>query len=291
MRRRLKNSCMFQGDFLDADIHELYFWQHSLHDSWPLYPFAAEESMRHQAVRFQEQFCRYLILVFITDGKLRYRIENKDMDLNKGDALLIPPGSNYSFMTQENAFYHKKVLEIKGVNLLSILETFGLNRFEVFHLKERSAWFLERLDSIFGIIKRNNTTEFSELMGQTYMLLNEFSMRKKKKKNTAFRLLTAIQTRLENQLDEPLSIKGLAREFRLSQTQLEHLFRKKFGTSPKEYRILCKIEQAKYLLYHTELTMKEIAFQTGYCNQFYFSQEFKRITGKAPSLFRRSVSA
>ena len=291
MKRSSKHTYSFQGDFLNADIHKLHIWQHSLHESWPLYPFAAEESMRHQVIHFQEHFCRYLILVFLVDGKLRYHFDETEFDLRKGDALLIPPGSSYSFETQENGFYYKKVLEIKGVNLLSILETLGLNKYEHFRLKENIDWFLQKLTVITDLIERNNPADFSELMGTTYTLLNEFSMLKKRQKNTTPRLLTAIQTRLENQLNESLSIRGIAEEFHISQTYLESLFRKKFGISPREYRINCKIEQAKYLLHHTNLSMKEIAFQTGYCNQFYFSQEFKRMTGETPSLFRRTQSS
>ena len=291
MKRNPKHTYLFQGDFLGADIHKLHIWQHSFQESWPLYPFATEESMRHQPVHFQEQFCRYLILVFLKEGKLRYHFDEKTYDLFKGDALLIPPGSNYSFETLENPFYHKRVLEIKGVNLLSILETLGLCRPERFHLGDKQEWFLGKLTLITKMIDRNLPSEFSELMGMTYTLLNEFSMHRKKTKNHVPRLLTAIQTRLENQLNEPLTIRDIAKEFHISQTHLESLFRKKFGLSPREYRINCKIEQAKYLLHHTDLSMKEIAFQTGYCNQFYFSQEFKRITGKTPSLFRRTQSA
>ena len=291
MKKRPRHSCHFQGDFSGADIHRLHIWQHSLQESWPIYPFATEESMRHVPVCFQEQFCRYLILVFLLDGKLRYHFDDKQFDLGKGDALLIPPGSNYSFETLKNAYYHKKVLEIKGVNLLSILETLGLNASERFPLKEKMEWFLQRWDLISERIERNLPSEFSELMGITYTLVNEFSMLRKKQKNHTPRLLTAIQTRLENNLNEPLSIREIAEEFHISQTHLGTLFRKKFGLSPKEYRINCKIEQAKYLLHHTNLSMKEIAFQTGYCNQFYFSQEFKRMTGETPSLFRRSQAS
>ena len=47
MRSSQKHTYFFQGDFLNADIHRLHIWQHSLQESWPLYPFATEESMRH----------------------------------------------------------------------------------------------------------------------------------------------------------------------------------------------------------------------------------------------------
>ncbi|MGN1365375.1 MAG: helix-turn-helix domain-containing protein [Victivallis vadensis] len=35
------------------------------------------------------------------------------------------------------------------------------------------------------------------------------------------------------------------------------------------------------------MSVKEIAYRLGYCNQFYFSEEFKRITGRTPTEYRR----
>ena len=44
------------------------------------------------------------------------------------------------------------------------------------------------------------------------------------------------------------------------------------------------MEQAKYLLNQDQLSLKEIAYQLGYCNEFYFSQEFLRVIGFRPDL-------
>ena len=58
--------------------------------------------------------------------------------------------------------------------------------------------------------------------------------------------------------------------------------------TPGEYRQNCRVEQAKYLLKHTENSLKEIAYQLGYCNPYYFSSEFRRMTGFSPSSFRKT---
>ncbi len=46
-------------------------------------------------------------------------------------------------------------------------------------------------------------------------------------------------------------------------------------------------EPAKRLLVSTTQTLKEISFQLGYCDQFYFSSEFRRVTGMSPRETRR----
>ena len=47
------------------------------------------------------------------------------------------------------------------------------------------------------------------------------------------------------------------------------------------------MELAKRLLVSTTQTVKEISFQLGYCDQFYFSSEFRRVTGMSPRETRR----
>ena len=54
-----------------------------------------------------------------------------------------------------------------------------------------------------------------------------------------------------------------------------------------QYRIGKKMELAKRLLVSTTQTVKEISFQLGYCDQFYFSSEFRRVTGMSPRETRR----
>ena len=65
------------------------------------------------------------------------------------------------------------------------------------------------------------------------------------------------------------------------------LFRARLSITPNRYRIERKMARAQYLLTHTDLSIKEIAFSLGYCNQLYFSQEFHRITGHSPSKARQ----
>jgi AraC-like DNA-binding protein len=40
----------------------------------------------------------------------------------------------------------------------------------------------------------------------------------------------------------------------------------------------------------TQKSVKEIAFELGYKDQFYFSRFFKRLTGVSPEAYRHSIS-
>lgn len=84
-----------------------------------------------------------------------------------------------------------------------------------------------------------------------------------------------------------LSIGQMAGHIKRSQSQTMRIFRKYYGTTPYNYLLMKKIENAKILLAETGLTVKEIAFKSGFSDEYYFSNIFKSKAGCSPSLFRR----
>ena len=69
-------------------------------------------------------------------------------------------------------------------------------------------------------------------------------------------------------------------------TYLSNLFSEMVGTTIEKYLINLKIERVKELLVYDELNLSEIAFQMGYSNVAYLSNQFKKITGLTPTYFK-----
>lgn len=69
-------------------------------------------------------------------------------------------------------------------------------------------------------------------------------------------------------------------------TYLSNLFSEIEGITIEKHLIHLKIERVKELLVYDELTLSEIAFQLGYSNVAYLSNQFKKITGLTPTYFK-----
>ena len=69
-------------------------------------------------------------------------------------------------------------------------------------------------------------------------------------------------------------------------TYLSNLFSEMVGTTIEKHLINLKIERVKELLVYDEMTLSEIAFQLGYSNVAYLSNQFKKITGLTPTYFK-----
>lgn len=87
---------------------------------------------------------------------------------------------------------------------------------------------------------------------------------------------------------QPLQrIEDLAREFNLSHSRLEHLFKQETGVSLGQLLTEQKLCRAAHLLLHTNMRVKEIAHAVGYEHTSSFIRAFERHFMQAPRLYRQ----
>lgn len=89
-----------------------------------------------------------------------------------------------------------------------------------------------------------------------------------------------------NFADQNLSVERLSEEFRLSRVQLFRKTKALLGESPNDYIQQVRLKKASQLLVETQLSISEIAYQTGYSSPGYFSTAFKARYACSPSEWR-----
>ena len=92
---------------------------------------------------------------------------------------------------------------------------------------------------------------------------------------------------MEDALDRPLSIAGLAAEVNLSASRLSHLFTQDVGLSPARYLHERRLTRARLLLERTFLTVKQVMACVGINDPSHFARDFRRLHGVAPSQVRQ----
>ncbi|MNJ77807.1 HTH-type transcriptional regulator YesS [compost metagenome] len=75
----------------------------------------------------------------------------------------------------------------------------------------------------------------------------------------------------------------------MSTVYLSRLFKQEVGASFVSVLTQTRIKQAIRLLSETDLAIHEIAEQTGYESQHYFSTAFKKAAGLPPNQYRKNV--
>ena len=86
---------------------------------------------------------------------------------------------------------------------------------------------------------------------------------------------------LEQNFRKPLTVRKIARELGISESGLSHRYREEAGETLFDTILRIRAEQSLPLLLSGK-RLKDIAPETGFSNEFYYSKIFKRIYGCSP---------
>jgi transcriptional regulator GlxA family with amidase domain len=104
------------------------------------------------------------------------------------------------------------------------------------------------------------------------------------------RLLRA-KDRMDAASHEAWPVQRLARVSAVSEAHFARSFKQAFGIPPHRYLLTRRIERATALLRDTNLSITEIAFQTGWESLGTFGRTFRDVTGDNPGAIRRRTKA
>jgi AraC-like DNA-binding protein len=103
--------------------------------------------------------------------------------------------------------------------------------------------------------------------------------------------LCRARDRLRETPDDPVSVRSVALEARMSPYHFIRLFEDVFGETPHQYRIQARIDRAKNLLALCDYSVTDVCMEVGFTSLGSFSDLFARRVGVPPSVYRRQVRA
>lgn len=106
-----------------------------------------------------------------------------------------------------------------------------------------------------------------------------------RKQNSTYQLLIteACEIMVSN-FQEDIDYSILAESLNMSFENFRKIFKSFMGISPGKYRTVKKIEQAGFMI-KSGLSIKEVAYLSGYSDVFAFSKQFKKTMGISPGKF------
>lgn len=148
-------------------------------------------------------------------------------------------------------------------------------------------FFLERhvggalyLESVATLIMEHVIRQRSNVSGQMKRVPDRLAIKKLKM------AIEYIQSNLQNEL----SLDGIAAFVELSPYYFAHTFKATTGIPPYQYVLQCRIERAKQLLREPSLSIAEIAYEAGFGNQSHMTTVFRKILQATPNVYRQQVA-
>lgn len=99
--------------------------------------------------------------------------------------------------------------------------------------------------------------------------------------------MAAVVEYISNHLNEKVSMNQLAKVAYMSRAKFFNKFKEIFGETPARFISNLRIKKAKELLQYPNISISEVAYQSGFENISHFTSAFKKEVGSTPSAFKK----
>ena len=229
-------------------------------------------------------------LNYITEGEGVLETSDCEYEIKEGSVILIRPNQWHRYKPLKNRGWKEHYLGFNGTFAQNIFEVYGLSSdVPIIHVGFEDP-ILHLFQDIFNLIKLEKPGYQQICSGIVIQILGIIVGIQRNISSTNNRVETVIQKAcliIRENLDKNLNIEQMAEGLNVSYSLFRSSFKKYTGLSPNQYHLSLRIQHAIYLLNSTDLSIKEISFNLGFCSIFYFSKVFKEKTRQNPSCYRQ----
>ena len=188
--------------------------------------------------------------------------------------------------------HFRSIFETKYIN--PVLQNKKIELIEIRRTTENQKKILSKLRKVSSL-QQEADREFQtrNLFSEIWLLLLEEIKQMDKFTSSISTLsqerLLTMMTFIQENFHQKLSLEEIALSASISTREALRCFQSCIHETPFEYLISCRVEAAKKLLRTTNLSITEIALQTGFSNSAYFSKIFKRTCHMTPVSYRKQL--
>lgn len=229
-------------------------------------------------------------LFFITGGKGHFLIRGEKCPVEKGHLLIVNPQVEHGEFSSEEHPLEYIVLGIEGLQFTpSSVQQEGL---PLIHLAPAPDSVARCMETLLDEVR--NPRPGQETICQN--LLNIIILMILRQKDirisiTAFNNVSneciSIKEYIDTHFKDPITLDILAQQTHQNKFYIAHTFKEAFGISPIKYLMERRVEESKYLLEETDLTVGQIGSIIGFSSSSHYSQAFRRSTNLSPNEYRK----
>ena len=243
-----------------------------------------------------------LEFIYVLEGKVKLKTSARSYSFGENEAFFMNTNTlcaleNVNHCRLESHLFDKIFL---GGHFRSVFETKYLNpvlqnnKIDVVIIRgetENQKRMLKKLQQL-GVLQNKADVEFQtrSILSEIWLLLLEEIKNMDEQDVMANtqnqeRLMTMLSFIHEN-YSKKLNLAEIAQSASVSKRECLRCFQNGIHESPFDYLIGYRIECAKKLLRSTDMPITEIALETGFSNNAYFSKIFRRECGETPRKYR-----
>jgi AraC-like DNA-binding protein len=228
-------------------------------------------------------------LNYITEGEGIMETHQGKYVVKEGSVILLRPNLWHRYKPVKNKGWMEHYIGFSGEFADRMVRNYGLfTESPVIRIGFHED-LVHHFQEVFNFVKSERPGYHQICSGIVVQLLGQIISIKKNENFRFSQVENSIQKAclmIRENATRNLDIENLAEELKINYSLFRKAFKKYTGLSPLQYHTSLRMKQAIYLLYNTDLSIKEISFSLGFCSVFYFSKLFKEKTGHTPSEYR-----
>ena len=245
-------------------------------------------------------------IVYIDKGSGRQCINEHEFDYQEGNVFLLPPLDCHSFKISEpSRFYFIRFTDHFFLNeeglahygdwfdrIAYILANYNKVPGDIIASDRERKFIIQNIQYIYQEYARSDCYSRSIVAGAVASILsilarsieNRYVEQANKIENRFGEILRYINTNIAHK--DKIRVPVLADKFGISRTYFSEYFKKHAGDSLANYIIKSKLRLAETKIAHTDLSLKEIAYQLNFTDSSHLPKAFKKAYGMTLKEFR-----
>lgn len=255
---------------------------------------------------FPQSVSESIRIYYINEGKFEWRINDETYILYPGDVSLIMPNEKFGS--------EKGVLEIGGISWIHIkiqnhatnellsgkwsslteTESQAINKV----LSMSNMPVLSKLSEAGRILRYIHdeilnqeigySTRVNQLIDELFIIITRHLTKQNNRARDFPKVFMQLEQALRQNLSQQWTVEDMAAIAGMGTTLFNEKVKSYTGFTPLNYLINIRISEAIKLLKKDEISITDIALDTGFYSSQHFSTTFKKLTGYTPSEFRKN---
>jgi len=227
-------------------------------------------------------------IVYISEGAGSFETKDQKIQLECGDAIVLRPGQWHRYRPKLETGWREYWIGFSGSGFTTIFDRHFCDR-SVFQIRG-SAAVREAFETLIATAQENGPALQQQMAARASLLLALLYASTLEKTNSTqdrSKMVQRARAIMWSSETQDLPLEELARQLGASYSTFRRVFREQTGMGPHRYRLNLKLSHARDLLLNTDLSIKEIAFRSGFEEEQYFCRFFKKTMKKSPSNYRK----
>lgn len=290
-------------------MHQFVF-QQGLSGELHLFPHIIElGAKKNQAIHlhsFPQSVSECIRIYYVNEGKFEWSINNESYILYPGDVSLIMP--NEKFGSEKGvleigsiSWIHIKIQNHVNNELLSgkwsslsetesqaISKVLLMNNMPVLSKLAEAGRILRYIhDEIFNQ-EIGYSTRANQLIDELFIIITRHLTKQNNRARDFPNMFMQLEQALRQNLSQQWTVEEMAAIAGMGTTLFNEKVKNYTGFTPLNYLINIRISEAIKLLKKKDVSITDIALDTGFYSSQHFSTTFKKLTGYTPSEFRKN---